>query len=96
MREIHKTNEREQCGKVVSLLTIQGYYDGANIRLLERISAKPNQKVMITIVDEFVEPEQPLKAKSLRGVLSEYANPSLIEKEKGAWERAAAEKYGNV
>lgn len=30
---------------------------------------------------------------SLRGVLSEYANPDLMEREEGAWERAATEKY---
>ena len=76
-------------------MTVQGYYDGMNIRLLEEIPAKPNQKVVITIIDEFVEPAARTRKKSLRGVLSEYANPSLREQEKGAWERAALEKYGH-
>ena len=80
----------------MSALTIQGYYDGANIRLLEDITAKPNQKVIITIVDEFVEPAERTRKKSLRGVLSEYADPALAAKEKGAWERAANEKYGHI
>jgi hypothetical protein len=31
--------------------------------------------------------------KSMMGCLSQYANPSLIEQEKDAWERAATEKY---
>jgi hypothetical protein len=31
--------------------------------------------------------------KSMMGCLSEYANPALRELEKGAWERAAVEKY---
>ena len=30
---------------------------------------------------------------SMMGCLSEYANPALRELEKGAWERAAVEKY---
>lgn len=31
--------------------------------------------------------------KSMRGVLGHFANPALIEKEKGAWERAMVEKH---
>ena len=77
-------------------MTIQGYYDGTNIRLLEEITAKPNQKVIITIMDEFVDPGKRSRKKNLRGVLSEYANPALMEQEKGAWERAVMEKYGNL
>lgn len=30
----------------------------------------------------------------VRAVLAQYAAPALREKEEGAWERAAAEKYG--
>ena len=33
------------------------------------------------------------KVKSIKGILKEYANPALRELEKGAWERAAVEKY---
>ena len=82
--------------KVVKQLTIQGYYDGANIRLLEALPAKPNQKVMITLTDEFVEPAKREKRKSLRGILSKYADPTLLEQEKGAWERAAVEKHRDL
>jgi hypothetical protein len=32
----------------------------------------------------------------MRGALAEYADPALIEKEKGAWERAAVDKHGIV
>ena len=77
-------------------LTIQGYYDGVHIQLLEEMMAKPYQRVAITIMDEFVEPTEGVHKKSLRGILSEYADPALVEKEKGAWERAAAEKHGNL
>ena len=30
------------------------------------------------------------------GALQKYANPSLIESESDAWEKAVAEKYGNA
>lgn len=79
----------------MKILTVQGYYDGENIRLLENIPVKPNQKVMITIMDEFVEPAQRTQVENLRGILSEYANPALVGQEKEAWERAANEKYGH-
>ena len=77
-------------------MTVQGYYDGTNIRLLEKIMAKPNQKVIITIMDEYMEPAERTEQKSLRGILSDYADTALMEKEKGAWERAAAEKYSSL
>lgn len=78
------------------MLTIQGFYDGAAIRTLEKIKAKPNQRVVITIMDEFIEPPVTEVKKSMRGVISDYADPKLAEKEKTAWEHAAAEKYGNT
>ena len=80
----------------MTVQTIQGYYDGVHIRALETVTAKPNQKVVIEITDEFIDPVEHTEIKNLRGVLSAYANPALREKEKGAWERAAAEKYGDL
>ena len=78
------------------MLAVQGYYDGVTIKPLEKIAAKPNQRVIITIMDEFVEPVKAVRKQSMRGVLAQYANPELREKEKGAWERAVVEKYGNA
>ena len=77
------------------MLSIQGYYDGVSIKPLEKIEAKPNQRVIITIMDEFVEPVKPGSKKGMRGVLAQYADPALRESEKGAWERAVVEKYGH-
>lgn len=74
----------------------QGYFDGKNIKALERINAKPNQKVIITVTDEYVEPEKTVSADDLFGALSEYANPSLMEMERTAWERAAVEKHAHT
>ena len=79
------------------MVAVQGYYDGTAIRSLEKIDAKPNQRVIIAILDEFVEPAEIRKVckKEMRGILAEYANPTLAERKKGAWERAVAEKYGS-
>lgn len=47
-------------------------------------------------MDEFVESTTTVAKKGIRGILSQYADPSLQEKEKGAWERAAVEKYSDA
>ena len=78
------------------MLAIQGYYDGVMIRPFGEFAAKPNQKVIITIMDEFVEPEKVVGRKSMRGVLAQYADSELRKKEKDAWERAVVEKYGHI
>lgn len=77
------------------MLSVQGYFDGTAIRPLEAITAKPNQRVIITIMDEFVEPEKTIRRKGMRGALARYADAALVEQEKGAWERAMVEKHGN-
>ncbi len=78
------------------MLAVQGYYDGFSIKALEKIVAKPNQRLIITVMDDFIEPDEKIKKKSMRGALSKYADPALREMEKGAWERAMVDKYGNV
>lgn len=78
------------------MLAVKGYFDGTNIRVLENIDVKPNQKVIITVMDEFLEQTNHKKKKGIRGTLSEYADPGLAEREKGAWERAMVEKYGDI
>ena len=79
------------------MLAVQGYYDGGvTIKPLEKITAKPNQRVIITIMDEFVEPIAPIRKKGMRGVLAQYAKPELREQKKGAWARAVVEKYGDA
>ena len=78
------------------MIAIEGYYDGQKIMPIEKVDLKLNQKVLITILDEFVEPEQALCKNDLRGIFAEYANPRLVEKEHDAWEQAVAEKYGHL
>lgn len=52
-----------------------------------------------TVVDVIVLPTQSNVTKKPRGsafgCLKKYANPVLIDQEKGAWERAVAERYAN-
>lgn len=78
------------------MLAVQGYYDGVSIRPLEELHAKPNQRVIITLMDDFLEPASSENKKSMRGILAEYANPELEKQEKGAWKHAMVEKYGNL
>ena len=80
------------------MLTLNGYYDGSTVQTAEKIPAKKNQKVIITVLDEFIE-EVPMKKRSTesaRGSLAQYANPSLWEKEENAWEKDIGERYGNA
>ena len=80
------------------MVSLNGYYDGNTVQTLEKIHAKKNQKVIITILDEFIE-ESSSKIRtteSARGSLAKYANPSLWHKEETAWEEEAGEKYGNA
>ena len=69
-------------------MTVQGYYDGAHYVALEQVDVKPNQKVTITVLDEFMPQD------ALFGCLHQYANPALREREGDAWGMAAEEKHG--
>ena len=79
------------------MLALQGYFDGNEVRTLEKIHARKNQKLIITILDEFVEEVPKAKStKTVRGMLAKYADQSLREQEKSAWEKPVVEKYGNA
>ena len=81
---------------ISAMMSVQGYFDGVAFRPLEKIAAKPNQRVIITVMDEFVEPQDKKRAIKMRGILSQYADPALAEKEKGAWERAMVKKHSHA
>ena len=76
--------------------SVKGYHDGMTIRPLEEMTVKPNRRVIITIMDEFIDPPRTAAKKGMRGILSEYADPELAEKEKYARERAAVAKHDNT
>ncbi|MBQ3921876.1 MAG: hypothetical protein II707_01170 [Spirochaetales bacterium] len=77
------------------MTTVQGYYDGVHYVTLERVNIKPNQKITITVLDDFMpQNDRAERVESLFGSLHRYANPALREKEDTAWEMAVEEKYG--
>lgn len=39
------------------MLAVAGYYDGAVVKPLDVLSAKPNQRVVITVTDDFIDPD---------------------------------------
>ena len=67
------------------MLALQGYYDGNMVRTLEKIHAKKNQKLIITVLDEFMDESD-----------SKDADLGLREKEQYAWEKAVTEKHGSA
>jgi len=77
------------------MLAVKGYFDGTTIQLLEDVHAQKNQKVIITVLDEYIEKKSPIHKKSVFGKLSQYASPTLIEQETQAWKKSILEKYEN-
>lgn len=75
------------------MLVLPAYYDGNSVKTIDDYKFSKNQKLMITVLDENEE-KKLNELKSLRGSLSKYANPDLIEKEKTAWSKAMGEKHG--
>lgn len=69
----------------VSMIALQAYYDGNAVQPLEKIHAQKNQKLIITILDEFTD-ETPTKevGKTARGILRKYTNPELEKLERKA------------
>ena len=51
------------------------------------------QEVEIVIYPIYAEHKHDIAKKKARGSLHKYANIDLISSEKGAWEKAIAEKY---
>ena len=75
------------------MLVMPAYFDGETVKTVDNYKFSKDQKLMITVLDE-AEETKIHGIKTLRGSLSKYANPKLIEKEKSAWSVAAGEKYG--
>ncbi|MBR4823186.1 MAG: hypothetical protein IKZ86_00170 [Spirochaetaceae bacterium] len=75
------------------MLVLPAYYDGNSVKTVDDYKFSKNQKLMITVLDE-AEEKKINEIKSLRGSLSKYADPNLIENEKTAWGKAMGEKHG--
>jgi len=78
------------------MLAIKGYYDGTSFQLLENVQVNKNQKVIITVLDEYIGNKKNIPQTSALGMLSDYANPALIIQEKSAWDQAMALKHENI
>ena len=39
------------------MIAVQAYYDGTNIKPLEAVTIKQNQKIILTIMDEYINVE---------------------------------------
>lgn len=74
------------------MLALNGYYDGKQIQTFEQVHAKKNQKLIITVLDEFIEEKPQKTSTSARGSLSKYANTNLWNKENNAWNEMAGKK----
>ena len=67
-------------------MSMIGYYDGTAIRVDDPL--QKNQKVIVIPVEN-----ETYLGESAVGGLHKYANPSLIEREKDAWRKAAIKKH---
>ena len=79
------------------MIAVPGYFDGVGIQPLDEIVARPFQRVIITVLDDFVPaPSKPVSqpaSASMKGALARYANPAFRDREKEAWALAVVEKH---
>lgn len=67
------------------MLALQGYFDGDVVKISEKIELKKRQKLIITVLDEFLEEVSRADIKkSARGMLSSYADKDRIKDEERA------------
>lgn len=78
------------------MISVNGYFDGNVIQTLEKLNARKNQRVIITLLDEEIQTENSGKKTTAAGFLKKYANPNLIPTEDGAWERAVRDAKKNT
>lgn len=77
------------------MIAVNGYFDGNVIQTLEKLNARKNQRVIITLLDEEIETDNNRQKTNAAGSLAKYANPNLIPMEEGAWERAVRDVKEN-
>lgn len=63
------------------MLALKGYYNGKEFVPLEKVNLKPNQKVIITVLDEYLNPDfRPEKPfKKFIGKLSDESYKEITE-----------------
>ena len=60
------------------MLSLKGYYNGKNFIPLEKAMIKPNQKVIITVLDEYLTPNQ-TEDKSYSKFVGKLSDESYLE-----------------
>lgn len=65
------------------------------VQTLEKLNARKNQRVIITLLDEEIDLDNNRQKINAAGSLAKYANPNLIPLEDGAWERTVREVKEN-
>lgn len=77
------------------MISVNGYFDGSIIRTLEKLNARKNQRIIITLLDEDIKTNDLGTNRSAAGSLAQYANPDLLPLEDGVWERTVKDNYEN-
>lgn len=77
------------------MIAVNGYFDGNVIQTLEKLNARKNQRVIITLLDEEIETVNIRQKMTAAGSLAKYADPNLIPMEEGAWERTVRDVKEN-
>lgn len=65
------------------------------VQTLEKLNARKNQRVIITLLDEEIDLDNNRQKINAAGSLAKYANPNLIPLEDGSWERTVREVKEN-
>lgn len=65
------------------------------IRTLEKLNARKNQRVIITLLGEEIETVDSRQKITTAGYLEIYTNTNLISMEEGAWERTVRDVKEN-
>lgn len=63
--------------------------------IMDLPNSMKNRQVEVIILP-VAEKDKAKTSKSMKGVLNRYADTKLEEQEKGAWEKAMVQKYGNL
>ena len=74
------------------MLIVTGIFENERFIPDRPVSIPQKKRVVVTIEEDVTVEEKPVKHSAF-GRLNAYANSSLIQEEKGAWEKTVAEKY---
>ena len=68
------------------------YYKILNMLAQNTLGGHHSAKIILLNIDRKLQASKQ-SSQSAAGILSQYANPEMIEQERGVWQRASVEKY---